>query len=293
MNNKFIISTDSGCDLNYETCLKYDIRPFLMSYSSDNSVYQDTMDDTDKQKFYSDMKNGMVFKTTAVNIKQAYDFLEKLQQENLPIIYISLGSAISSTYNNFIQAKEMILEKYPNTVINIVDSTLASAGYGVLAIEASTMRSLGKSFEEVTEYLEKYKGGINTYYTTSTLKYLARGGRVSKVANVFGSILSIKPILRLDIEGHLLVEATGHGKKQTFEKLKRYIKDTVTNPEVQILYVAHTMEDSEARILGEIVKNEIGFKDVFYTIIGSIIGSHAGHGLISFFYHGKDRTPEK
>ena len=53
------------------------------------------------------------------------------------------------------------------------------------------------------------------------------------------------------------------------------------------------MEDSEARILGEIVKNEIGFKDVFYTIIGSIIGSHAGPGLISFFYHGKDRTPEK
>ena len=48
-----------------------------------------------------------------------------------------------------------------------------------------------------------------------------------------------------------------------------------------------------ARTLGEIVKNEIGFKDVFYTIIGSIIGSHAGPGLISFFYHGKNRTPEK
>lgn len=293
MNNKYIISTDSGCDLNYETCQKYDIIPFMMNYADEEDSYQDTMEDIDKHKFYDAMKNGKVFKTSAINIKEAYDFLESLLQENKPIIHICLGSAISSTYNNFVTAKTMLQEKYSNIDITIIDSTLASAGYGVLAIEASTMRTLGKDVHEVIDYLEKHKTGINTYYTTSTLKYLARGGRVSKVANIFGTILSIKPILRLDIEGHLLVETTGHGRKQTFEKVKKYIKDTATNPEVQILYVAHTMDDEEAKVLGETIKNELGFKDVFYTIIGSIIGSHAGPGLISFFYHGKNRTKGK
>lgn len=293
MNNKYIISTDSGCDLNYETCQKYDIIPFMMNYADEEDSYQDTMEDSDKHKFYDAMKNGKVFKTSAINIKEAYDFLESLLQENKPIIHICLGSAISSTYNNFVTAKTMLQEKYPNIDITIIDSTLASAGYGVLAIEASTMRTLGKDVHEVIDYLEKHKTSINTYYTTSTLKYLARGGRVSKVANIFGTILSIKPILRLDIEGHLLVETTGHGRKQTFEKVKKYIKDTATNPEVQILYVAHTMDDEEAKVLGETIKNELGFKDVFYTIIGSIIGSHAGPGLISFFYHGKNRTKGK
>lgn len=291
MNNNFIISTDSGCDLTYDVCQKYGIIPYLMSYSNEDNVYEDTMNDNDKIKFYEEMTEGKIFKTTAVNIDQAYRFLENLIKEGLPIIHISLGSGISSTYNNFMNAKELILLKHPEAIIHIIDSTLASTGYGILAIEASTMRSLGKSCDEVVEYLEKTKASINTYYTTSTLKYLARGGRVSRIANVFGTILSIKPILRLDVEGHLLVESTGHGKKNTFEKLKKYIKSTVTNPEIQILYVAHTMNESDAKVYGEEVKNEFGFKEVIYTTIGSIIGSHAGPGLISFFYHGIDRTP--
>lgn len=290
MKNNFIISTDSGCDLTYDVCQKYDIIPYLMSYSNEDNVYQDTMNDSDKIKFYEQMTQGQVFKTTAVNIEQAYRFLENLIKEGVPVIHICLGSGISSTYNNFINAKELILVNYPDAQIHIIDSTLASVGYGILAIEASTMRSLGKSPDEVVEYLENNKANINTYYTTSTLKYLARGGRVSRIANVFGTILSIKPILRLDVEGHLLVESTGHGKKNTFEKLKKYIKNTVTNPEVQILYIAHTMNEDEAKIYGEEVKREFGFKEVIYTTIGSIIGSHAGPGLISFFYHGISRT---
>ncbi len=287
---EFIISTDSGCDLTLETCKKYDIVPYLMSYSNEETVYQDTMDDSDKLNFYKQMEDGKVFKTAAVNIDQAYRFLESLVKEGLPIIHICLGSGISSTYNNFINAKELILTKYEDAVIHIIDSTLASVGYGILAIEASTLRSLGKNANEVVKYLEENKRKINTYYTTSTLKYLARGGRVSKIASVFGTILSIKPILRLDNEGHLLVESTGHGKKNTFEKLKKYIKETVINPEAQILYISHTMNSEDVKVLGEEVKKEFGFKEVIYTVIGSIIGSHAGPGLVSFFYHGTPRT---
>ena len=141
----------------------------------------------------------------------------------------------------------------------------------------------------VVDYIESVKHGINPYFTTNTLTYLARGGRVTKIASVFGNVLSIKPILRLDYAGHLLVHTKGHGKSNTYKKLLEAIKEQVINPESQTLYVSHSNAIESAVEFAEMVKKELGFKDIFYSYIGSIIGSHTGPGLIAVFFHGKDR----
>lgn len=286
----FIISTDSGCDLSLELCKEKGIIPLFMNYIDGENVIVDTMQQADIVKFYKRMEDeAKMFKTSAVNIQEAYDFLKSLLEYNKPVIHISLGGGISGTYNNFVTAKEMLDEKYPGHEIYLIDSTSASLGYGILVLEAAKMRDEGKSIIEVKEYLESVKRGINPYFTTNTLTYLARGGRVTKIASIFGNVLSIKPILRLDFDGHLLVHTKGHGKANTYKKMIEAIKEQVVNPKDQTLYVSHSNAIESAVEFAEMVKKELGFKDIFYSYIGSIIGSHTGPGLIAVFFHGKNR----
>ena len=286
----FVISTDSGCDLSIELCKEKGIIPLFMNYIDGENAVVDTMQQADIVKFYKRMGDeAKMFKTSAVNIQEAYDFLKSLLKYNKPIIHISLGSGISGTYNNFVAAKEMLDEKYPGHEIYLIDSTSASLGYGILVLEAAKMRDEGKNIIEVKEYLESVKRGINPYFTTNTLTYLARGGRVTKIASIFGNVLSIKPILRLDFDGHLLVHTKGHGKTNTYKKMLEAIKEQVVNPENQTLYVSHSNAIESAVEFAEMVKKELGFKDIFYSYIGSIIGSHTGPGLIAVFFYGKNR----
>ena len=286
----FVISTDSGCDLSIELCKEKGIIPLFMNYIDGENAVVDTMQQADIVKFYKRMGDeAKMFKTSAVNIQEAYDFLKSLLEYNKPIIHISLGSGISGTYNNFVAAKEMLDEKHPGNEIYLIDSTSASLGYGILVLEAAKMRDEGKNIIEVKEYLESVKRGINPYFTTNTLTYLARGGRVTKIASIFGNVLSIKPILRLDFDGHLLVHTKGHGKTNTYKKMLEAIKEQVENPENQTLYVSHSNAIESAVEFAEMVKKELGFKDIFYSYIGSIIGSHTGPGLIAVFFYGKNR----
>lgn len=286
---KFIISTDSGCDLSKEMCEQYGIIPIMMNYLDEDIIYKDTMEKSDIIAFYKQMEEGKVFKTSAININEAYEFLKELIKYNKPIIHISLGSGISGTYNNFLNAKEMIKEKYPESVIEIIDSTSASLGYGMMCIEAAKLRDEGKTYEEIVRYVENIKRGVNPYFETSTLTYLARGGRVTKIASIFGNVLSIRPVLRLDYDGHLVVYTKGHGKLNTFKKVIEAVKEAVIDPQNQTLYVSHSNAINDAVELAEKIKEEIGFKDIVYSYIGTIIGSHTGPGLVSVFFHGKDR----
>ena len=120
-NLNYIISTDSGCDLSIEVCKENNIIPLLMHYYDEEKIFTDTMKQEDLMNFYRNMISGTMYKTTAVNIMEGYEFLKSLMKYNQPIIHITLGSGISGTYNNMLQAKELVLKEYPNANITIVD----------------------------------------------------------------------------------------------------------------------------------------------------------------------------
>lgn len=286
---KFIVTTDSGCDLSMQICREKGIIPVEMNYSLNGESKRDTMNQSDLRQFYDGMRNGDVPKTSQVTPHQYAQFWEPLLKEGLPIIHISLGSGISGTYANGVMAAKMLEEEYPNTDIRIVDSTLASVGYGMLAIMAAEMRDEGKTVSECEEYLNLIKSRINTYYTTGDLTYLYRSGRVSKTGMVIAHALNIWPILNLDLEGHLIVQSKERGKKNTISRIHEEISALCENPGEQTLYICHSDIAEQAHAFGEEIKEKFGFKDVFYTYIGTTIGSNCGPGLMAAFFIGKQR----
>ena len=164
--SKFCVSTDSGCDLPAAFCKDRGIYAYNMKYTIDEKVYTDSMKPEDCVEFYNKMRGGAVPRTSQMTPYEFVDFWSKLYKElNLPIVHIAMGSGISGTFANALIAKDMFLESHPDAKVFVVDSTLASIGYGMLAIKAAEMRDAGETPEACVEWLENNKICIKTHYT--------------------------------------------------------------------------------------------------------------------------------
>jgi DegV family protein with EDD domain len=289
--SNFCVSTDSGCDLPADFCKEKMISAYHMKYFIDGKDMSDSMNPEDCRQFYKRMREGAVPKTSQMTPFEFVNYWTGLWEKyKLPIIHIALGSGISGTYSNSLIAKDLFLEKNKEAEVFIVDSTLASIGYGMLAVKAAQLREEGKSLEDCISWLEKNKIYINTYYTTDDLKYLYRSGRVSKTGAILGTALSINPILNLDKEGHLKVREKVRGRKKAFNRIYEIIKELVINPNEQTVYICHSDCQDEAEAFSAALIDKFGFKDSFINYIGPTIGSHSGPGLIAAFFFGKERT---
>ncbi len=285
----FIVCTDSGCDLSIHVLQEHGIVPIRLKYEIDGVSFEDTMLPEDCHIFYEKMRGGAVPKTSQLNIVDFMDFWQPLLQEGKPIIHISLGSGVSGTWRNGCLAAQELKQRFPESEIVVVDSTLCSVGYGMLALKAAELRDQGASAEECVSWLETHKAAMNTWYTTDELKYLYRSGRVSRAGMIVGTALSICPILNLDKEGHLLVQEKVRGLKKTVRRIHEIVADKVLDAPGQTAYICHSDIPEQAREFGEGLKQEFGFGEMRYTNIGPTIGSNCGPGLMAVFFWGKDR----
>lgn len=289
-NHEFFITTDSGCDLQLPYCEERGIVPLFMTYTMNGRSYHDIMTEQSCKDFYNEMRNGGAPATSQVNPSEYLDFWSPMLEAGKPILHIALGGGISGTYSNALVARDMLKVDYPDSVIHVVNSTQASAGYGLMCMIAADMRDKGCSPEEIVEWLNDNKRSVNAYYTTPDLHYLQRGGRVSKTSAVLGGLLNINPILDLDAEGHLKVAEKVRGASATLDRMFKIIKERVIDPQNQTIVISHADAYDKANEFGKRLVNDIGFKDVFITYIGSTIGTHTGPGLISVFFIGANRA---
>ncbi|MGI6705886.1 MAG: DegV family protein [Clostridia bacterium] len=288
---KFCVSTDSGCDLPAAFCKDRSIHAYHMKYTIDEVEFIDQMKPEDCVAFYDRMRAGDVPRTSQMTPYEFVDFWSGLWKEfQLPIVHVAMGSGISGTYANSLIAKDIFLEAHPEAKIFVVDSTLASIGYGMLSVWAADIRDAGEAPEACVEWLESRKGLVNTYYTCDDLKYLYRSGRVSRVGATVGTILNINPILNLDKEGHLIVQEKVRGRKKALRRIYEIVEELVVDAADQTVYICHSdCKEEEVKTFSETLINRCGFRDSFISYIGPTIGSHCGPGLIAAFFVGKPR----
>ena len=286
--NEYIITTDSGSDLSESLYKKYDVTPIMMEYEVDGNIYFDTPDEQKIKEFYNSMREGAAPKTSQINADRMAEFFEEQAKDGKDILHLALSSGISGTYHSATLAAKDVSEKCGVKII-VIDSLCASLANGMMCIKASENRANGMNIEENAEHLNSIRQNIRTYYTTGTLEYLHRGGRVSKTSAVLGQMLGINPVLTLDKEGKLAVCDKIRGEKKTISGIIKKISENVVDPKSQTLYISHSDCIERAEEAGAKVKSELGFADVVITNIGTIIGAHTGPGLIAIFYVGKER----
>ena len=182
----YIITTDNTCDLPSEYLKEHQVLCMSLTYILDGKTYTED-NSLSYQEFYKKMREGCMPTTSQVNPEEARKNLESFLEINKNIIHIAFSSGLSGTYNSTRLAAQEIMEERPDCRIHVVDSLCASMGEGLLVHKALKLQEQGKSFEEVTEWLERYKGNLVHNFTVDDLFHLYRGGRVSKTAAVLGN----------------------------------------------------------------------------------------------------------
>ena len=284
------IITDSSCDLgiNFIEENNIELIPLLLNLDGE-TIKDDLGKSLGYRAFYEKLRAGSMPSTSQINIYTFEEKFKELLDEGYEILYIGLSSALSGTFNSANMARNNILEENPNAKIAVVDSISVSMGLGMLIKKACKMIEEGKMIEDIVQWIEENKNKVIHAILVDDLKHLKRGGRVSASTAAVGSILNIKPLLKLNNSGAVEAAEKIKGKKKALKRLASIVKEKAINIENEILYIMHGDALEEAEYLKETILQELNFKEVKIEYIGTVIGTHGGPGTIAAVFFGDER----
>ena len=296
MSENYILSCESTVDMPYSYITGRGMPVLFYTYLMDGEEHIDDMgrDPEALPNFYKKLTDGSVSKTSQINYAKYLEFFDKLLSEGKDVLHVTLGTGMTSSFNNAKKAADDLKEKYPDRKISVIDSLGSSTGYGMLVDDAADLRDEGKSMEEVEKWLLENRNRIHHMFYSSDLQYYRRGGRISGVAAAVGSILNICPMMRIDAAGKIIAYGKVRGKKNaiksTVEKMRELADDHENYSGKCFICQSNCPDDAEATkaALKEAFPNIKG--DVRICDIGTIIGSHTGPGTVAVFFHGVERT---
>lgn len=244
---------------------------------------------TDLSQFYKRMREKENITTSLVNIEVCETYMRKLLDAGLDVLYIGFSSGLSGTYQAVEMVADQLREEYPNQKILTVDTLAAALGEGLLVYYACKLKQEGKTIEEVRDWLMENRLHLCHWFTVDDLFFLLRGGRVSKTGAIVGSMLSIKPVMHVDDEGHLILMEKVRGRRKSLDGLVRHMEETAVHPEEQIVFISHGDCLEDAEYVAKKVKEKLHVKDVMIHILDPVIGAHSGPGTVALFYLGTKR----
>lgn len=292
MSNKYIIVSDSCCDLNLDQIKDFGIEVIPLSFQIKGKEYHNYADEREMKThdFYELLRNKEVSVTSQAAPSDFISVFTKYVKEGYDILYISFSSALSGTYNSSLVARNAVLDEYPAAKIVCIDSLSASMGQGLLVYHACKLQQAGKSIEEVAEFVNQNILHLVHWFTVDDLGTLKRGGRLSATSAFLGTILNVKPVLHVSDEGKLVPVEKVRGRKKSLISIIERCKKSIINPSEQVIFISHGDCLEEAKFVGEKIKEEVEVKDIIYNYVGPVIGSHSGPGTIALFYLGVNRN---
>ena len=282
------IITDSGCDLPQSLLDTLGVKSVPLYVNFRGAEQPDSVDEGIKE-LYDGLRGGEKATTSAVNPDRWAAMIEPSLAEGKDAVVIVFSSGLSTTYQSAVIAGQELTEKYPDRKVYVVDSLCASLGQGLLVWYACRKRDEGMSAPELAKWLEENRRNLCHWFTVDDLMYLKRGGRVSAVTAVVGTMLSIKPVLHVDDEGHLINVSKARGRKASILALASKLKELGDGFDNSTVFISHGDCQEDAQYLAEKLKAEYGVKEVVIGYVGAVIGSHAGPGTLAFFFLGKHR----
>ena len=277
------IIADSTCYLPKEYIDKYNVSIVSLNVLLNGKSYRET--DLENDWFYKEMSKSPSIPTSSQpSIDDFYKAIESQVKEGHDIVGIFLSSDMSGTFSTSNLVKEMILEKYPNANIVMLDSrsNCMQAGYAIL--EAAKAAADNKSLDEVVSIAKSVIENSKFIFVPDTLDYLKKGGRICGAAALFGSLLQIKPILTVT-DGKTTVLTKVRTKKKAIDKIIDTVMEQNLKSPIKGLIVHHINCESEGQELANKLQDKLGISNIKIQSIGPIIGLHVGPGSIGVAYH--------
>lgn len=260
-----------------------------LSFRFDGDDMEYSNEDMSVQEFYDRMRGGGIAKTSAVNPASFGSAFDKILADGKDILYLGFSSGISATYDSAEIAAAELRDKYPGRRLITVDTLCASGGQGLLVYLVLKQKEQGASIEEAAAYAESIKFNICHRFTVDDLIYLKRGGRISPTVAFVGNVLSVKPLLKVDDQGKLLIVSKVRGRKKAISALADAYGESAMDSKGGTVFITHGSCASDAERLSVLLKERYGVSDILIGDVGPVIGSHTGPGILVLCFLGDHR----
>jgi len=280
------IYTDSCCDLPKEIVEKRNIKVMQLEVTVDNNAPVLNRD-IESKAFYDQLRAGANAKTNAVTPGFFEEHMRKSLEEEKDILYLGFSSGLSVTYNNGVMVMSELQDEFPERKLMHVDTLCASVGQGLLVYYAAELRDAGAAIEEVFKKVMEAKDYIHHLVTVDDLFFLKRGGRLSAVSAIAGSMLKVKPIILIDDEGHLNNVATVRGRKNALKDLYERMKGSEKFAELPYVFISHADCMDDAKYIERMINEDYPAVKVVISDIGPVVGAHTGPGGLAVCFLGK------
>lgn len=286
----YVITTDTCCDLPKDYLKEKEIEEVSLYYNMNGSVYGNDQE-MDIKEFYDRMRSGEMPTTMAANPEELEEMFEKYLSAGKSVLHLAFSSELSSSCGNAMVAARELNEKYTDNKVIVIDTLAASLGQGLMVYKAEELRQNGKTIDETAAWLEENKLHFCHQFTVDDLNHLYRGGRVSKLTAVAGTIIQIKPILHVSDEGKLVPIGKARGRKKSLTALVDNMQRTMGSyrDKNDIVFISHGDALEDAEYVANLVKERFGIEKFLINPVSPTIGAHSGPGTIALFYMGEKR----
>lgn len=290
MERDYVIVADTTNDLPEEFTTQHQVELVSLLYEIDGETYGKERN-LSPHEFYDRMRAGQSTKTAAANMEDLMVCFEGILGQGKDILFMCLSSGISSTVGNAFMCKAELEEKYPGANICVIDSLCASGGQGMLLYHAVKNKEAGMSVVDNYRQLESVKLNIVHKFTVEDLKYLQRGGRISKAAATLGTMINIKPLLHVDDAGKLVAQSKVRGRRKSLQQMVKEMEHAMGSfrDRQELIIVCHADVDEDVRYTAKLIEEAYHPKQLMISGITPTIGAHSGPGTIAIFFMGDTR----
>ncbi|PKM64807.1 MAG: fatty acid-binding protein DegV [Firmicutes bacterium HGW-Firmicutes-20] len=280
--SKITIVTDSIADVNKELLEKENIVVIPLNLIVDSTVYLDKLTMT-PDLFYRHLDDYRMNPTSAqATIETIERIFNQVLQSSDEVIGLFVSAKMSGTYNNIQRVvSRMNLE---GKKVKLIDSKVNSVAQGLLVAQLAKWRNQGFSFDELVEKAEQAIANTHIYVSVKDLKYMLRGGRVSKVQGFILSKLDLKPVISIDPQGKGEIYKKTLSQKKAVSLILKKVTEDMDAKGISTYGLVYADNPNDLTQFANQVEKIIGKKPAYIEAISPIVGLNAGKGAFAIGY---------
>ena len=280
LKQKVAIVTDSTAYIPAELIEKHNIHviPQILNWEGES-----LLDGVDilPDAFYERLKtSGIIPTSSQPSPGQFADFFAKVAETAESIVGIFISEHLSGTLASAHAAAQTL----PEIPIEIVDSRSTTMGLGLITLAAARTAERGHSHAEVAQVARDLVSRMRVLFVVDTLEYLHKGGRIGGAQRLFGSLLSIKPVLHLE-DGRIEPLASVRTKRKAIEHMLSAVEDETRGQ----MHIRAAVFDASAPqhvdMVYTLVKQRINPDELIQASLSPVIGTHVGPGTVGIAYY--------
>jgi DegV family protein with EDD domain len=277
---KIALVTDSTSDLSADLMEKYQIFMVPLNVHFGETQYIDKVTLQPDQFYKLEQTEKVNPSTSQPNESSFLNIYSHLASHYDSIISVHVSETFSGTIRNSRNAATRISKESGKT-ISVIDSRQVSGPLGLLTLRVAQAIESGMEHDEIIKNAEEWKKKAKVYVSVKTLKYMIRGGRVSRTKGFVASLFNILPIISITEDGKSVLFDKAFSQKANMKKVLVHTREFLKGRKIRDYIILHAEDEENASWMTKEMENMTGIRPVSVVSISPTVGVNAGKGTVA------------